>query len=1001
MPGELAVEFKDVYEAYDLEIKTEGKTFHERFEALKGVSFTVGKGECLAIIGPNGAGKSTILRLLAGLLTPEKGEVKASGRVSSLLDLGAGFHTELTGRDNLLLNASLYNFSREEIVAKQEEILAFAAIGKFVDAPVRCYSQGMYVRLAFSLAIHVDPQILLIDDCLAVGDDEFRVKSFDKVLEMKERGKTIIFVTHDFGAAKQLCVRGIYLKEGRVVRDGDIGEVIASYVKPLKVDKERYKFLGEKISEDEEIRKKQEEEQRRIREENLRKEFAERLRADEETWREKEVLRRQEATSGWTRQEEKRRKEESEAWNKREEERRQKDAEGWTRQEEERRKAESESWNQKEGERRKAETERWERELEEWDKEEKRRKEESEAWNKKEAERRRLETESWKRKEETRQKSESEKWNSQEEKRRLKEIELWDSEEAARRKSLMDAREREDEERRQKEARDWECWREQETERRRQERKKWDLLEAKRREIDREKERARWDQEEMVRRQALVAEWSRQEEMRRRADGEAWDQKESARREALVAEWSRQEVARRKAESEAWNALEEQRRKMHGRAADTKEERPAPKKIREAAPVTLLGNGGLRLDIAPCRVRIFDRECELTRDEGLRVVFLKGDVDVSSSVASWRIRKISDSGVICFLKWPKPIGIMQVWRFTVISGGTIDLTIESRARDFLSTNNERTECCLRSGGSILGEEVWGNKGKLFSLGKSGIKLETFDDDKVCEISPRGPYFLTVRDNEEKIPAAKKQRRFYFRGRFLTGVKKPESPRGTPPVQKLGPGRLQALFRQGACQLTWKQKPLTVGFGLYTSLFSQGMWFDSTRAIWRVEEHSKDRLIVKGHWPWLPVAQTWEIFFENEKSLLFSVGMRISKDTSVHLQETALMLSEAYKRWRADKEAQEFPKEFTADDFFRICPWGTVSDGKRNVSALSRDLPGIMFRPASLPGHRLVVENAGHIKDTSCRLFHCLRANKGAKAIFAAGDYEFFKGTITVNEEEKL
>ncbi|NTV29164.1 MAG: ABC transporter ATP-binding protein [Candidatus Omnitrophica bacterium] len=261
-----AIAFRNVFEAYEVEIKTDHQIIRESFEALKGVSFTVQPGESVAVMGPNGAGKSTMLRLIAGLLRPEKGDVNIHGRVSSLLDLGAGFHPELTGRDNLLLNASLYNFSRADMNARLESILAFADIGKFIDVPVRCYSQGMYVRLAFSLAIHVDPDILIIDDCLAVGDDNFRLKSIDKVLEFRTRGKTVILVTHDFAAARQVCDRGLYIREGRLLRDGPVEEVIASYVTPVKVDADRYRFLAAKLDDDE----RRQVEQDRLKQQELR-----------------------------------------------------------------------------------------------------------------------------------------------------------------------------------------------------------------------------------------------------------------------------------------------------------------------------------------------------------------------------------------------------------------------------------------------------------------------------------------------------------------------------------------------------------------------------------------------------------------------------------------------------------------------------------------------------------------------------------------------------------
>jgi len=407
------------------------------------------------------------------------------------------------------------------------------------------------------------------------------------------------------------------------------------------------------------------------------------------------------------------------------------------------------------------------------------------------------------------------------------------------------------------------------------------------------------------------------------------------------------------------------------------------------------------MEIATCSVRLFQHEAEITCDDGVRTIFSKDGNDVSSSTAVWRIRKLSDTRVVCFLKWPKPLDVFQVWYFSLSPDGTVELEILSRAKDLLLTRNERVECGAKGERGILGEEIWGNKAKVFSFGKSGVRFETLDDNKICEISPQGPYFLTVRDYDEKGSSDKEKRRSYFKGRFYSGDKTSLSLREVSPAHKLESGRSQILFREGSCQLLWEQKALTVGFGLYTAYYSQGMWFDSTRAIWKVEKVAKDRLLVKSFWPWRPISQTWEIVLKNEKNIFLSFAMRVQKDTPISMQETVLMLNENYKRWRADKEIQAFPKEFTTGDLFRMCPWAAAVDGKRSISALSGELPTVTFQPLEAEGHRIVVENAAHIRGTRCRLFHCLRENKEKKVMFPAGDYELFKGSITIHEEEKL
>jgi len=223
------IQFKDVWEMYKIKFVIDGKVSWEDFWALRGVNFEVEKGETLGIIGENGAGKSTILKLIMGMLKPDRGEINASGRISGLLELGAGFQPEITGRENIYLSAGLFGLSQNQIEDKYEEIVSFADIGKFINAPVKCYSQGMFVRLAFAIAIHIDPDILLIDDTLAVGDEHFQRKCIKKIFELKEQGKTIIFVTHDMNMLSRLCKRALFLKDGKIVKDDAIDNIIPLY----------------------------------------------------------------------------------------------------------------------------------------------------------------------------------------------------------------------------------------------------------------------------------------------------------------------------------------------------------------------------------------------------------------------------------------------------------------------------------------------------------------------------------------------------------------------------------------------------------------------------------------------------------------------------------------------------------------------------------------------------------------------------------------------------
>jgi len=227
------IEFKNVWEKYRIKFITGGKTNWEEVWVLEDLNFKVEKGEVLGVVGQNGSGKTTLLKLIAGMLMPDRGEVRVDGKVSALMELGAGFDPEFTGRENIVLNARMYGLQEESLSQQIEKIIAFAGLGKFIDAPIKYYSQGMLVRLAFALAIYVEPDILLIDDILAVGDEEAQQKCIKKVLELKQSGKTIILVSHDKSMMERLSDRVIFLDRGRIIKEGDPQEIVAYYLKTV------------------------------------------------------------------------------------------------------------------------------------------------------------------------------------------------------------------------------------------------------------------------------------------------------------------------------------------------------------------------------------------------------------------------------------------------------------------------------------------------------------------------------------------------------------------------------------------------------------------------------------------------------------------------------------------------------------------------------------------------------------------------------------------------
>src|SRR6187549_2122377 len=202
----------------------------DAFDALKGVSFDVPTGKTFGIVGRNGSGKSTMLKLIAGIGRPTSGDVKVNGRVSALIELGAGFHPEISGRDNVFINGMMLGLTKREVAARFDEIVAFAELEDFIDAPVKTYSSGMYMRLGFAVAIHVDPDVLLVDEVLAVGDQGFTNKCLTKFDEFRRRGRTIVIVTHSLDMVTRFCEEALWLDGGRIRAQGPPHQVIDAYL---------------------------------------------------------------------------------------------------------------------------------------------------------------------------------------------------------------------------------------------------------------------------------------------------------------------------------------------------------------------------------------------------------------------------------------------------------------------------------------------------------------------------------------------------------------------------------------------------------------------------------------------------------------------------------------------------------------------------------------------------------------------------------------------------
>lgn len=217
---------RSMKEAFVWLIKGRKGDLSEKFHALKDVSLDVQQGETVALLGLNGSGKSTLLKHISGVMLPDSGSIRTAGRVAGLIEVGAGFHHDLSGRDNIYLNGAILGMTEEQINEKFDSIVEFSEIGQFIDTEVKFYSSGMYLRLAFSVAVHTDPEVFLVDEILAVGDEPFQRKCLDKIKELAEEGKTLIVVSHDLDLVSKICSRGVLLEHGNLVMDGPVEDVV-------------------------------------------------------------------------------------------------------------------------------------------------------------------------------------------------------------------------------------------------------------------------------------------------------------------------------------------------------------------------------------------------------------------------------------------------------------------------------------------------------------------------------------------------------------------------------------------------------------------------------------------------------------------------------------------------------------------------------------------------------------------------------------------------------
>ncbi|MEI8012904.1 MAG: hypothetical protein WCI27_10590, partial [Candidatus Omnitrophota bacterium] len=461
--------------------------------------------------------------------------------------------------------------------------------------------------------------------------------------------------------------------------------------------------------------------------------------------------------------------------------------------------------------------------------------------------------------------------------------------------------------------------------------------------------------------------------------------------------WRHAQEERNRLEQEAWCHSQEERHRLE-------QERRRIERAKRYASIELVSASGLRVVIAPAKVHIFLHHQKLTDKNGIYLLFEKGQFrDIPSTATYYWLIKVSDTRAVCFMRWVKPVHVCQIWYWTVMPDGMIDLRIESKSLSEQSIDNSRIECCLQGKRGAIQSLNLSGKEKIMSLGDSNnVVFMTRQDDQITGSYSHGEgretiYFLTVCNDAVQLPIKRDKRSLVFSGMF--GVVNCND----FPVFNMGEtrhvlikGGLKLYFKEGSCCLEHNGKMLTTGMGLYTSLYSRNIWSDSTQARWSIVSADTDRLIVKGCWPWVPVVQLWDVQLVSDTKICLDLRMRVLQEFPLKVYETALMMTPEYQYWSAAKDFHTFPKDVTRDDFFRICLSSHEADGKNQFFLRGDGISSIIFSPYFMPYQRIIVENVTHMGGAPARLLHCLRVNDQQDILSRAGEYDLFKGDIDIS-----
>ena len=987
------IKAESLWEKYRIKFIIDGKVTWEEVWALEDVSLDVEAGEVVGVIGQNGAGKTTFLRLLAGVLVPDKGEVAVNGRVSAIMELGAGLNPEFTGRENILLNVRVYGIKEETLEQKVEEIIAFSNLGRFIDAPIKYYSQGMYMRLAFSLAIFVEPDILLIDDILAVGDEEAQQKCRQKIVELKRAGKTIILVSHDMGIINKLCDRVVLFDRGKLIKKGPPQEVVPYYLESVgektgiasleegglrvvfnngrvivvylqqhissstggyySLFDNVFKFHSPSTNLSWKVVSVSSSE---LAAEGRNSEEGDILESFRITLRDgaldihvssKGVSSKQHNFSLFLLPA-------YDCWSFSDQEgvfpgfvhRTNWHDFGVDIPSGEKLGIFSSSDNPPPG----------------------------------------LVFET---------KSEGDIlkiFNSgYEQESRIIHLSPVSARDLCLSFKVYPKKE------------DFENYLTQVRE----------VLTARRLEAERlareEAERLRLEAERLAREEA---ERLRLEEEAKRIEAERFAREEEARR--LEAErLAREESERLRREEEA-----ERREKERAYLENHTLKR---------------GDYRLFVDKSSRCLKIYFQDKEITGLKGLNSIFCLYD----GNTPRWCLTNNLDASS-WFVEKPGPEELMiifdfnflkQRWHLSFKENGILDIKITINASSEFSVDNRfvRLELLNKYDLWETSHEHGSFSGSQYLNDILPVRLKNM---RVCQAAvaaekkcvPRAIFEVTGKV-EQYVTAIFKQRQgeqeascisfspvlswterslapgenLFFEGRIIFDEQKKLTDKSYIKSKALiARGDLSFSFDRGRGEFTWKGKSLNKGLGVYTALRSQDIWYDSTQAAWKYIVKEKEHLVVEGQWAYIPVSQTWELKFISENSLRWEVRMGIYSRTSIEIEQASIMLREEYRRWKVENDIHgEFLDEFTRDyDILPFRYWYGPA-GRSGLMAESDSLPRVTFINTTGAGRmpKGLLENSDYLYRS--RIIQYQRCNTGA---LSPKKYAYFSGVIKIEDK---